>query len=288
MSDPFHSDEVRRLILLAIEEDLGSGDVTSELTIPPGARARADVVVREKGVIAGLPLVAPVTREFDPDIRVELRSHDGAAMNPGDVVAVVSGPARAILSAERTVLNFLQRLSGVATLTRRFVDAVAGTRAAIFDTRKTTPGWRVLEKYAVTVGGGRNHRMGLFDQVLIKDNHRAMMARENVLLSDVVELTRAKHPDMLIEVEADDADDVRDALASDVDIILLDNMTPDAMRRATALADDSKRRPLFEASGGVTIEDVRAIGRTGVDRISVGALTHSAKALDIAIDFEVL
>ena len=288
MQCPVDSDEVKRLIRLAVEEDLGTGEVTPDAFVPGEARARADVVAREGGVVAGLPLIAPVLDAFAADAVVELKTHDGDEVSENRVLAVISGKARGMLSAERTVLNFLGRLSGVATLTREFVNAVVGTPVRIYDTRKTTPGWRRLEKYAVRAGGGENHRMGLDDQVLIKDNHLAVLSARGTSLADAVAAIRRAHPHLTVEVEAATADDVRRAAGADVDIILLDNMTPyelaEAVKTVTAAAGG--KRPVLEASGGVSLDNVRQIAETGVDRISVGALTHSAPALDLAMEFD--
>ena len=238
--------------------------------------------------MAGLPLIAPVLDAFAADAVVELKTHDGDEVSENRVLAVISGKARGMLSAERTVLNFLGRLSGVATLTREFVNAVVGTPVRIYDTRKTTPGWRRLEKYAVRAGGGENHRMGLDDQVLIKDNHLAVLSARGTSLADAVAAIRRAHPHLTVEVEAATADDVRRAAGADVDIILLDNMTPyelaEAVKTVTAAAGG--KRPVLEASGGVSLDNVRQIAETGVDRISVGALTHSAPALDLAMEFD--
>jgi len=288
MQTPFDSQEVTRLIRLAVEEDLGGGDVTTASAVPGDVRARAAVVSRAEGVVAGLPLIEKVAAAFGPGVQVELKAKDGDAVKAGETLAIIEGPAHVLLSAERTVLNFLGRLSGIATLTRRFVEAAAGTTARIYDTRKTTPGWRGLEKYAVRVGGGENHRMGLYDQVLIKDNHLAVMARQGKLLDDVVAEIRSRRSDLTIEVEADTEADVRSAVEAGVDLILLDNMTPEALSAVVKLVGELARekRPVLEASGGVSLETVRAIARSGVDRISVGQLTHSAPALDLAVEIE--
>jgi len=276
-------DEAVRLIAAAIDEDLAGGDVTSVACLGDQAAA-ASIVARQGGVAAGLWLVELVHAEIDAAVQVRTEAADGDAVAAGQTLAVVTGPARAVLAGERTVLNFLQRLSGVATMTRAFVHAVEGTSAAICDTRKTTPGWRYLEKYAVRCAGGTNHRMGLYDEVLIKDNHVALAGCPIEQL-----VTRARDrfgAEMVIEVEVDTLDQLRAVLPLAADRILLDNMTTDQLREAVALRNrlGSDGRPLLEASGGVTLATVRAIAETGVDRISVGALTHSAPALDIAMD----
>lgn len=288
MKLPVDHEEVQQLIRLAVEEDLGAGDVTTDAVVPAEVQARASVVAREPGVVAGLPIIAPVLKAFAADAAVELKTHDGEAVSEGQVLAVMSGAARGMLSAERTVLNFLGRLSGIASLTRKFVDAVVGTPVRIYDTRKTTPGWRLLEKYAVRAGGGQNHRMGLYDAVLIKDNHLAVMVARGTPLTEAVARIRKTHPHITIEVEAALLEDVRRAADAGVDVILLDNMTSRELAEAvkTVTAASGGKRPVLEASGGVTLENVRAIAQSGVDRISVGALTHSAPALDLAVEFD--
>ena len=265
------------LIELALAEDIGSGDVTSDSVLPGDLILHGRIIAKKAGVIAGLPLAAAVFQRVDPALRLVMRLPDGARVRPGDVVAEVSGPARGMLAAERTALNFLQRLSGIATLTRAFVDAVAGSGATILDTRKTHPGYRVLEKYAVRMGGGQNHRMGLYDMVMIKDNHIDAAGS----ISAAVERARAAHPDLPVEVEVRSLDELRQVLPLGVDRILLDNMDLEQMRAAVELT--AGQTPL-EASGGVTLENVAAIAATGVDYISVGALTHSAPALDLSME----
>ncbi|MBN1812344.1 MAG: quinolinate synthase NadA [Anaerolineae bacterium] len=269
-------DAAQRLIELAVAEDIGPGDVTSEAVLPSDLKLHGRIVAKEAGVIAGLPVAEAVFARVDPTLHFIAHVQDGSRVNPGDLVAEVSGPGRGMLAAERTALNFLQQLSGIATLTRSFVDAIAGTGATILDTRKTHPGYRVLEKYAVRMGGGQNHRMGLYDMVLIKDNHIDAAGS----ISAAVERAQAAYPDLAIEVEVRDVDELREALASNVDRVMLDNMTLDEMRTAVRLA--AGRVPL-EASGGVDLERVVAIAATGVDYISVGALTHSAPALDLSM-----
>ena len=260
---------------VALAEDLGErGDVTSSLLVPRDARLAARVVARAEGVLAGRAAGEEVLRQTGVDGRW-LR-HDGARLAPGDVVAEVEGPARAVLAAERSLLNLLCHLSGVATLTAAYVAAAAP--AAVLDTRKTTPGMRALEKAAVVAGGGANHRMGLFDRVLVKDNHLALAAAG---LEDAVARARRELPGLLVEVEADDLDGVRAALAAGADWILLDNMTPAGLREAVALVAGRART---EASGGMTLDGARAAGAAGVNAVSVGALTHSAPALDLGLD----
>lgn len=265
------------LLELAIAEDIGPGDVTSGAILPPEQVLRAQLVVKKPGVIAGLPVAAAVFWRVDPAIRFTSCARDGERVAPGDVIAEVVGPARSLLAAERTALNFLQRLSGIATLTRQFVDAVAGTRAVILDTRKTHPGHRVLEKYAVRMGGGQNHRMGLYDMVLIKDNHIAAAGS----ITAAVRRARATYPHLPVEVEVQNLDQLREALGLPVDRIMLDNFDLEGIRTAVRMA--AGRVPL-EVSGGVTLEQVAELAATGVDYISVGALTHSAPALDISME----
>lgn len=276
--------EIRRAVRAALAEDLGSGDVTTLATVPAAATARGVMRARQPLVLAGLAFAATAFRELAPRSQIEWFARDGQRMRAGALLLRVTGPARALLGAERVALNFVQRLSGIATLTARFVKAVKGTRAQILDTRKTTPGWRRFEKYAVACGGGRNHRLGLYDLVLIKDNHLAALrgAKPNPVAAAVVR-AREKFPELKVEVEADTLQQVRQALDAGADIVLLDNMSPARLRRAVKLVAGRART---EASGGVNLGNARAIAETGVDFISVGALTHSAPAADIGLDFE--
>ena len=277
------------LIALALAEDLGdAGDVTSLSTIPADRRGRATFVVRTPGVVAGLPVVALVLTQLHAAVAVTLHAADGVNAERGTRLATVEGPLRAILTAERTALNFLQRLSGVATLTRKYVEAIAGLPVALLDTRKTTPGWRLLEKYAVRMGGGTNHRVGLYDGVLIKDNHLAGMPHPPTAVTDAIAAARS-HPasrHLPIEVEVDTLEQLDEALAARPAIVLLDNMTNDQLRAAVARRDAVAPGVSLEASGGVNLSTVRGIAETGVERISVGAITHSAAALDIALDYD--
>ena len=270
---------VHRLIALALEEDLGRGDVTSEALIPLDLEAVGEVQVKARGVIAGLEVAAAVFRAVDAALAWEALARDGDPVSPGQVVARVSGRARSILAAERTALNFLQRLSGIATLTARYVEALRGTRARLTDTRKTTPGWRYLEKMAVRAGGGKSHRMDLAGGILIKDNHLALSGND---IPAAIRAVREQAPHTLrVEVEVTDLAGVEAALAAGADIILLDNMSLEDMRRAVELVAG---RALLEASGGITLETVRTVAETGVDLISSGAITHSATALDISLE----
>jgi nicotinate-nucleotide pyrophosphorylase (carboxylating) len=258
-----------------LAEDVGDGDLTSEAVVPADARLDATLLLKQLGVVWGLEVAEAVFRELDPDVTFEPFAADGDLVH--GAVARVSGNARALLTGERTALNLLGRLSGIATLTRAYVNAVAGTGATILDTRKTTPGLRALEKLAVRAGGGANHRFGLYDAILIKDNHLR-------LGGGVAEsVRRAKETGVKVEVECETLDDVRAAIDAGADMILLDNMSSDELRAAVALV--AKRVPL-EASGGVTLDTVRTIAETGVDFISVGALTHGATSLDVGMDAE--
>lgn len=276
--------EIRAAVKTALAEDLGSGDVTSRATVPVRMTFSVVMRAREPLIVAGIAFAETAFRELSRSVRVKRLARDGQAIKAGAGLLEISGSARAILSAERVALNFVQRLSGVATLTGTFVKAIAGSRTQILDTRKTTPGWRRFEKYAVACGGGRNHRIGLFDMVLIKDNHLAALreARPNAVAA-AVQRARAKFPRLKVEVEADTLAQVKQAVAAGADIILLDNMSNAELRRAVKLISG---RAQTEASGGVNLKTVRGIAETGVDFISVGALTHSARAVDIGLDFE--
>jgi len=270
------TDTVERVVLAALAEDIGAGDVTTEATVAAEAVGTAELLVKEAGVVCGLRVAETAFRARDPEIRFETFASDGEHVQPPAVVARMTGSERAILTSERVALNFLGRLSGIATLTRRYVDAVEGMGVAVLDTRKTTPGLRALEKYAVAAGGGRNHRFGLDDAVLIKDNH----LRAAGSIAAAVTLVRAA-TDLPVEVECETLVQVGEALDAGVDAILLDNMPLDELRAAVSLADGRAR---LEASGGVTLETIRAIAGTGVDEISVGALTHSARSLDVSLE----
>lgn len=275
---------VARAVESALAEDLGWGDATTESLIPEESVGAASVVSRGRGVVAGLPVAATVFAMVDDDVEVTLHARDGDPVAAGSLVASVRGPARALLMAERVALNFLQRLSGVATLTRRYVDAVEGTGVRIVDTRKTTPGLRVLEKYAVRCGGGHNHRFHLSDAVLVKDNHRAVLHAAAVDLADALADVRRRLPHTVsIAVELDDLEALEAALNAGVDAVLLDNMDAASLRAAVGRI---RGRALVEASGGITLETVREKAETGVDLISVGALTHSAPALDMAMEWD--
>lgn len=269
------------VIARAYEEDLGeAGDVTSIATIPTDHRSLANIVVRASGCIAGVPIVEMCLAHIDPSITTIRLAEDGAVVEAGAVALTAAGPTRSLLTAERVALNLFGRLSGVASATRAFVDAVRGTGTSISDTRKTTPGLRQLEKYAVAVGGGINHRMGLYDAVMIKDNH--LVASESI--AEAVSKARALvGNDMIVEIEVDTLEQLAEAMQTDADVVLLDNMSIAKLTEAVRMVDGTKRT---EASGGVTLAKVRAIAETGVDVISVGWLTHSAPALDVAMDLE--
>lgn len=275
--------EVRRIVRQALAEDMPWGDITSEALVPAHACASGRLVAREAGVIAGIEVARLVFEELDPRIEYVPCRRDGDRIESGQVVAEVRGSARALLAGERTALNLMQRMSGIATLTARYVAAVAGTGARIVDTRKTVPGLRLLDKYAVRCGGGTNHRASLSDAALVKDNHLATVA-EGAGLAATLRTMRARLPHTTrLEVEVDRLDQLPAVLAAGADIVLLDNMSPADLARAV---DRVAGRAATEASGGISLETVRAVAESGVDLISVGALTHSVRALDIAVDFE--
>ncbi len=273
----------RSMVRAALAEDIGSGDVTSLCSIPEDAMARAVMVAREALVICGVEIVEAVFRELAPEAEIHRAAVDGQRVSAGGKLLAIHARARAILAGERVALNFAQRLSGVATLTARYVEAVAGTKARILDTRKTTPGWRALEKYAVACGGGVNHRMGLYDRILVKDNHLAALRDEKPsAIEAVARRARAQFPKLELEIEADTLEQAEQAARAGVDVVLLDNMPTEQLRAAVKLIGGRART---EASGGVNLATARGIAETGVDFISVGALTHSAPAVDIALDF---
>lgn len=267
---------------VALREDIGPGDVTTNSFVGENVSALARIVAREKAIVAGTQTTAEVFRRVDSKLKIDTLREDGAEVSPEDVVIEIRGKARSILTAERVALNFIQRLSGIATLTREFVAAAANERVKILDTRKTTPGLRALEKAAVAAGGGGNHRSGLYDVVLVKDNHLVCQSGMGAL-AETIRKIRAERPGMKIEVEADDLEQVRAILKTcDVDVILLDNMRPAQLREAVALGKTQNVK--LEASGGVNIKNVRVIAATGVDYISIGALTHSARAIDFSLE----
>ena len=270
--------EITESIRRALEEDIGSGDVTTDNIVPQNASLRGRIIAKQDGVVAGLTVAEAVWRELDPHITFTPKIDDGAKVENKTLLAEVAGPARALLTGERTALNFLGRMSGIATLTRQFVEAVAGTRAIILDTRKTVPGLRLADKLAVEIGGGQNHRTGLWDMILIKDNHIDFAGS----ITAAVTRVRAAGVRVEIEVETRTLDDVREALALGVERILLDNMTFETMREAVRI---TAGRAKLEASGNVSLANVLEVARTGVDYISVGALTHSPKVFDVSLEF---
>ncbi len=273
-------EKVRKIIDSALEEDIGSGDVTSNITIPEDAEIKADFVTRETCVVAGIPVLEEIFAKAGDKVRFTPVSNEGFEIKPGTAIFHVEGNARIILAYERVALNLLQYTCGIATLTRKFAKEVQHTKAKVMDTRKTTPGLRVLAKYAVWIGGGKNHRFGLYDAILIKDNHIAFVGD----VGKAVELARFSAPDrMKIEVECDTLEQVQKALNANADIILLDNMDINSLKEAVKM---NNGRCFLEASGGVTIETVKAIAETGIDYISVGAITHSAPSIDIGLDIK--
>ena len=276
-------ESVSQLIDLALNEDIGSGDVTSEYFVPQERRSRAFLNAREEGVVAGTEVAAEVFRRVDPETKVKILLRDGARIFPGALIMEIEGSSRSVLTAERVALNFMQRLSGVATLTSRFVALVSGTTAKVLDTRKTTPGWRLLEKEAVLAGGGTNHRMGLYDRAMVKDNHLVAEGKLAFLQQAIARLKEEK-PGVEVELEADNLSQVESFLGLEgVDHILLDNMTLDELRQAIEMRKG--KQPWLEASGGVNLTTIAEIAKTGVDFVSVGAVTHSAVGLDLGLDF---
>jgi len=268
-------------IAAALKEDIGEGDVTTDFFVPETLHATGRITAREKAIVAGIGAAGEVFRQVDPSIDIQIIRRDGDEVVAGDIILEVRGLARSILRAERVALNFLQRLCGIATLTRQFVDAIGNHSVKILDTRKTTPGLRALEKAAVVAGGGVNHRFGLYDMVLVKDNHLATLGGLSSF-ADLIQQLRQERPNMRIEVEADDLEQARAfAEVNGIDVILLDNMTPAQIREAVALRKDNVQ---FEASGGITLKNVKRIAATGVDYISIGGLTNAARAIDISLE----
>ena len=280
MPKPLAPNDYLPLVMAALAEDIGGGDATTLALVSEDSVATAVMTAREPLVMAGVDLALAAFEQVDERVEFNIEVLDGQEGGFGQALLRVQGPTRALLTAERTALNFVQRLAGVATLTAQFVEKIVGTQAQILDTRKTTPGWRVLEKYAVACGGGTNHRVGLYDQLMIKDNHLAVVGGD---VAEAMRLAREASPELKIEVEADTVDQAQTAAVAGADIILLDNMNCDELREAIRRIDGRAR---IEASGGVTLETVREIAETGVDFISVGALTHSASSVDIALDID--
>jgi nicotinate-nucleotide pyrophosphorylase (carboxylating) len=276
--------QVKRLIAQAIAEDLGHEDVTTKLLIAKNQQGKASLVAKAKGIMAGIEVAKQVLLKIDPELKIAILIEDGTEIKPGDIVAKIEGRVASIVKAERVALNFLQHLSGIATETNHYVQAVKGLPVQITDTRKTTPCLRALEKYAVRVGGGKNHRMHLGDGILIKDNHLAALHRQGLNIKEIVIKARQKAPpELKIEVEVKTTQEAIEAVEAGADIIMLDNMGLEEMRQAVQLING---RALIEASGGITLDGIRAVAETGVDLISIGALTHSAKALDISLELD--
>ena len=295
MQTEFDFEEIKDIVQLAIKEDIGTGDITSKIFIPEGSESNGILIAKETGIIAGWPVVEYVLSQIDKDLLFTVNIEDGSRVEKGTVIASVKGLTLSVLSAERLVLNFLQRLSGIATETYKFAEKIKGYKTQILDTRKTTPGWRYLEKYAVKTGGGGNHRMGLYDQILIKDNHLKIMESEKERgdIGRLVKKAREQIADgVLIEVEVEDLFQIKDVMDAGVDIILFDNMAPSKINEAVEMVKEfgnsrdagTGRAILTEASGNITIENVEEYAKAGVDRISVGMITHSARALDISFD----
>lgn len=294
----FEPAKIDTLLQLAIEEDIFTGDITTKTLIPDNLMVEGVFLAKENGVVAGLPVIEYFFSKLDKNLFFKSWKREGSFVRHGETIAAIQGSAKVLLSGERIALNFLQRLSGIATLTSQFVDAIKPLKTSLMDTRKTIPGWRYLEKYAVAVGGGVNHRMGLYDQVLVKDNHLDIMkdklfyeaSPHTSIIGKATDVLRQKiKKDVLIEVETRTLEEVKSALHAGVDIILLDNMSIQQLNDAVRFVKDwesegEKRRPLTEASGNITLENVHLVAQTGVDRISVGAITHSAKALDISLE----
>ena len=282
--------KVLPLIRMAVEEDLGQGDMTSELFFSNDTVAKANIISREEIVVCGMRIAAEILRQYDQRLKLKVLVDDGGAAHVGSRLATIDGPLRAMLSAERVLLNFLQKLSGIATTTRKYVRAIHGTKAKIYDTRKTMPGWRILEKYAVRCGGGHNHRLGLYDGILIKDNHLAQLGPNfPPKLKRIVDDARKIKGVKFVAVEVDHVDHQLNHVLKipGVDIVLLDNMGQWQLKHAVEMRDDmcgKNRKPLLEASGNITLDNVSAIAQCGVDRIAVGAITHSARAVDIGLD----
>jgi nicotinate-nucleotide pyrophosphorylase (carboxylating) len=287
--DPLHISEIspyaNRLIDMALEEDESFNDATTTLLVDPNTAGTGILVAKEEGILAGLDIALTVFHRIDEDIYMEPLIEDGSLVEPGSQLAVIKGKIHVILKGERTALNFLQRMSGIATLTSIYVKAVSSFKAQIVDTRKTLPGYRYLDKYSVRAGGGKNHRMSLADGILVKDNHIELIGLEKESLKDKLEKILSLAPTSLkVEVEVSDIQQLRQALEAGIPIIMLDNMTNDEMRNAVSIAGG---RALIEASGGITLDNVKGVAETGVDIISVGALTHSTKALDINLDIDI-
>jgi nicotinate-nucleotide pyrophosphorylase (carboxylating) len=279
-----YENQLNTLIDLALEEDSGGGDITSESLIPDNLQAKTTLLAKADGVLAGIDMAKLVFIKVDSDLKFKTLIKDGTKLKPGDIVATVTGNARSLLKAERLALNFLQKLSGIATQTAQYVALIKDLPVDILDTRKTTPGMRLLEKYAVSMGGGRNHRFNLSDGILIKDNHLAALRAHGMTLPEIVTKAKSDAPKgIMVEVEVTNLNEVKEAVSAGADIIMLDNMSPAQMRRAVKLVPENI---YTEASGNITLKNVRAVAETGVNFISIGALTHSSKALDVSLEFQ--
>ena len=277
-------EQIDNIIDIALAEDISHGDLTSETLIPPELQGKASLLAKAEGIVAGVEVAKRVFLRVDPSLKIEVFIKDGAEVKPGDIIATISGRVISILKAERTVLNFLNRLSGIATLTTQYTAKTQGVATSILDTRKTTPGLRLLEKYAVRMGGGKNHRLHLGDLILIKDNHLTALRALGMSLKDIVAKAKQNAPrGIKVEVEVNTIQEAREAVEGGADIIMLDNMSPDEMRQVVSLVPDYVKT---EASGGITLDNVQAAAMAGVDFISIGALTHSVKALDISLELE--
>ena len=283
---PLSSVDLDPIITLALQEDIAQGDITTQILIPSGANTRAIILAKQVLTVAGIPVLQKVFETIDPSVSVHIASEDGIHAEPGQVIATLEGDSQSILTGERVALNFLQHLSGIATRTRQFCEAVKEYPTKILDTRKTTPGLRSLEKWAVTCGGGTNHRMSLNDGILIKDNHLAILNAQGINITLAFRMAKANAPaGIQVCVEIESLGDIEPALAGQADILLLDNMTPELVRKAVILI---KGRAIIEVSGGITLENVREFAAAGADCISIGALTHSAPAVDISLDIDSL
>jgi len=276
-------DSINLLIKLALTEDIGKGDITTNLTIPPNKQAEAHIIAKQNGIIAGLPLISLIYKDLHKNIKVVLKVKDGAKVKKGQIIAVVKGSAHQILTGERTVINFLQRLSGIATLTNKYVQLVKKYKVKILDTRKTIPGWRQLDKYAVKTGGGTNHRMGLYDSILIKNNHLSIIGGIHKLNLCKLVVSLPNYPRLPVEIEVRSTKEFHEALRIKPNTILLDNMTPNEIKKIVQLRNKLTPKIKLEVSGGVNLGNIRKYAQTKVDYISIGALTHSAPALDIAM-----
>jgi nicotinate-nucleotide pyrophosphorylase (carboxylating) len=282
--DKSPQEQIEDIIRLALQEDGFENDITSRALIPPDKEGTAFILVKEEGILACVNILPPIFHSVDPSLKVNLLQKEGQRVKPGEITAEIRGSLRSILGAERTALNFISHLSGIATQTARYVEKIKGTKAVIRDTRKTMPGMRLLEKYAVTVGGGENHRLNLADGMLIKDNHIASLRNNGVTLTEILNRARQNSSkDTLIEIEVNTVDEAAEAMKTDVDIILLDNMGIDDMKTVVAMSCGKIK---LEASGGINLDNIRDVALTGVDYISIGALTHSVKALDFSLEIE--